>query len=196
MEISVAYGLHELARLRTLSLSQRPYWDRVWITQQILLRLNIVVCYRFQRMKWKELLTCATAVPFHCSIGRSVRGIVSLKQLCARESRSFDLHYLLTFTSQQKGSNPRNKVYAPLGLSHRENEYGDMFEPDYSKSLRKVYDAVLHHYFDSKETQNDKFLEEFLNVLARFLQLKIHPPDSIIIAYHHKERKRAKNGTG
>jgi hypothetical protein len=140
-------------------LSERDYWKRVWIVQEICLARNIRCIYELglnQTMveDWAEMMKkLEMQVPNHAK--------PPLKLYRQREGRHGDsnlLERLLETFSNAKCSELRDKIYAFLGLSHDGEDGG--LTVDYSKSLYELYLEVIEFHCRSEPQLDEPQLDE------------------------------------
>jgi hypothetical protein len=138
----------------------RPWWYRVWVYQEIAVSRNaFFVCGRdmlhwgdwlFATLNWvylskPDVLPLLDAQHRELIITRSLVEVLVSRMLIHRFSkfvggednlRYFDLLYLLEITRHLDATDPRDKIYALLGV----DEVQDIsIDPDYTKSTSEVY---------------------------------------------------------
>jgi len=157
-----------------VALCKRPYWERVWIIQEVLLAQHSIVCCGFQSITWDHFT-------------RTGRLLFYLEEYNARhdwagskKNAVFNqgIDYYLDVSKSSKSSDSRDKVYGLLGLA-RPNLAGERLEPDYSKSNREVYESVLEFL-----VTEDNIYPDIVAHLKRALQLEFDDKsDPITVAF-------------
>jgi hypothetical protein len=135
-------------------LSERDYWKRVSIVQEICLAKNIWCIYELGSKQtvvedWPGMMErFEMQVPNHAKSPLELYG--------QREGRYGDsnlLERLLETFSDAKCSELRDKIYAFLGLSH-DGQDGSL-TVDYSKSLYELYLEVIEFHCRSESLSDD-----------------------------------------
>lgn len=136
-----------------MRLCQRTYFGRLWIFQELVLAKDLIILCGEKRMAWKHLqafLTCVDTlktarlydnVDFRHTYDRPALVLVRLINDYEQEHR-LSLWQLLMRTSEMRCADPRDKVFALLGVA----EGGDTgIEADYTKQMSLVLNEVLKH---------------------------------------------------
>ncbi|KAF4631289.1 hypothetical protein G7Y89_g6842 [Cudoniella acicularis] len=119
-----------------------PYWQRVWIVQEISLARKILVCVGERVVEWKmfiekiktdekegDIVTSTAALPIQLQ-----------RQIDDKYGDGHLLQNLVTNHREKLCKEPRDHIYGFLGLSRD----GHRFPMDYEKSLYEVWkDAVI-----------------------------------------------------
>ncbi|KAL7957221.1 heterokaryon incompatibility domain-containing protein [Trichoderma compactum] len=113
-----------------------PYWDRLWILQEIGRARQLRVCFGNETFSWKRFMNF---VALHNSDGTT--GPLRLERLLREEkyNDSHTLKRLLEEHREAKCSKPRDKVYGLIGLASDAGE----FPIDYKKSLYEVWKDTM-----------------------------------------------------
>ncbi|KAM0252147.1 hypothetical protein ACHAQJ_007844 [Trichoderma viride] len=113
-----------------------PYWDRLWILQEIGRAKRLRVCFGNESSSWEHFMHLIT---LHNSDGTT--GPLRLDRLLRQEkyNDSHTLKRLLEEHREAKCSEPRDKVYGLVGLAS--DAAG--FPMDYSKSLYEVWNDTM-----------------------------------------------------
>src|SRR3569833_1032082 len=150
--------LDNIIRLRCLELvCELPYWNRLWIVQEVLLAKEIRICFGDDgntTVSWDMLAgacSCLDQIPkswvFDCGIGESITRIKEsvpfrLARQRADGTQGWPLHELLKVTQASLCENPRDKIFGLLGIANDAN-INDL-EIDYSKSMHNTcQDTIL-----------------------------------------------------
>lgn len=122
-----------------LALCQRPWFERLWIRQEVVLSQHRadVLCGS-QRMSWENFRTGLSIFSLN------VKGTAGVSQLDlikdTYESSKGDLSYLLSTSRLTKCVDPRDRVYGVLGLiNYDSNYYHKVLRPSYEVSVRDLY---------------------------------------------------------
>ncbi|KAK4076663.1 uncharacterized protein Triagg1_4266 [Trichoderma aggressivum f. europaeum] len=113
-----------------------PYWDRLWILQEIGRARQLRVCFGNKTFSWDHFMHLIT---MHNSDGAT--GPLRLNRLLREEkyNDSHTLKRLLEEHREAKCSEPRDKVYGLIGLASDAGE----FQIDYRKSLYEVWKDTM-----------------------------------------------------
>lgn len=117
-------------------LRTEPYWDRLWIIQEIGRARKLRVCFGNESLSWDQFMQLIT---MHNSDGNT--GPLRLDRLLRLEryGDSHTLKRLLEEHREAKCSEPRDKVYGLIGLAVDAAQ----FPMDYSKSLYDVWKDTM-----------------------------------------------------
>ncbi|KAL6823513.1 heterokaryon incompatibility domain-containing protein [Trichoderma camerunense] len=113
-----------------------PYWNRLWILQEIGRARQLQVCFGNQTFPWDQFMRL---ISMYNSDGAT--GPLRLNRLL-RQEKSNDSHTLkrlLVEHRDAKCSEPRDKVYGLIGLASDAGE----FPIDYKKSLYEVWKDTM-----------------------------------------------------
>ncbi|KAH8744240.1 heterokaryon incompatibility protein-domain-containing protein, partial [Hyaloscypha sp. PMI_1271] len=143
------YGYYEIGLARAASalasLLERPYWRRIWIVQEFLLARTVIVHCGFNHASAEHLRAAGHLYGFGVEAGnrdlwnnRNLKirieespGMRLLERRCDGLQQS--IHDLLKACQGSKSSEPRDKIYALLGLASDMPK--DAITVDYSISL-------------------------------------------------------------
>lgn len=118
-------------------LCKDPYWNRLWVIQEIGRAWRLRVCFGQESLHWEDFMHFLN---MHNSSGSS--GPLKIHRLL-REERYNDSHTLKRLLEEHKDaecSEPRDKVYGLIGLAI--DAAG--FPMDYTKSLHDVWKDTMH----------------------------------------------------
>ena len=141
------------------SLFHRTFWGRIWIFQEVLLAKAVEVSCGDEIMGWKTLdqfhdmliraqreriLKGSAESIFGSNALRLIRNKKSIQQL-KPINMAVALAYLIEATTPMEATDPRDKVYALLGLSERLGLdcKASRLQVDYEKTLPTVVTDVL-----------------------------------------------------
>jgi hypothetical protein len=132
----------------------RPWWSRVWVVQEVVVAQDVVVVWGAEALNWE---VCAAAV--HAAVhysdfvpfdeerfwmpkgGHYRAHAIVWARLRFQHGREVSLFNLLNEFSDHDATDPRDKVYALLGLVV--GDYSGQVEPDYMTSWEVVYGEVV-----------------------------------------------------
>ncbi|RDW87503.1 hypothetical protein BP5796_03197 [Coleophoma crateriformis] len=123
----------------------RPYWQRVWVIQEIGTAENLHVCWGKNVEPWESFFNrIHTAHPPNSEW--------ALKLDRHRQHRFNDSHNLLfnlveTYRDSQC-QDPRDKIYGMMGLAR--DTFNSNLKVDYEKALFEVYGDVINFHYTSK----------------------------------------------
>lgn len=131
-----------------IPLYRRPWWQRIWVIQEVAVatRTAVTVQYGRHTQEWHKLRGSWGAYFFRggledTSLTQSYETISSLKNMIWFGGRAA-LTDLLEQFRYWKATDPRDKIYALIGLSCGS---GSDFQIDYTKPVERVYmDFVIH----------------------------------------------------
>jgi hypothetical protein len=132
----------------------RPWFDRLWIWQEIQLANDkaIIVC-GYEDITWKDFRKAVTCISTKaegssdsselqydlCNVARKVL------RLCFSHLDADFIEMILN-TRNSKCANPRDKVYALMGVMGKSVDKFPMQPPDYEKPVTEVYqETVVQH---------------------------------------------------
>lgn len=140
------------------SLLSRAYWERVWIVQEILMARSIKLICGMKTLKWQKLIRHFHDINYALrSYSRNLPLEVAVSQTPAfdvirlsREylhfpigNKGFSLDELLYTFENLKCQDPRDRIYAPLGLV-KPSQLGELgIEINYSRSPTSIYAQLL-----------------------------------------------------
>ena len=124
----------------------RPWFERLWIQQEIRLATSAIIVCGFQTLPWPAFARASfvlwgrpiddTELGNHGAAFKERRGHVN--SLCTGRVYS-NFPDFLTMTKKCKCTDPRDRVYALLGLL--DDDYGIV--PNYKKSVTEVYQDMF-----------------------------------------------------
>ncbi|PMD33948.1 HET-domain-containing protein [Hyaloscypha variabilis F] len=185
----------------TAKLMTREYWHRVWIVQEIFKARSITIHCGHDTMQWSSLSNFFRYLSMHDwtePIGR--RGTATSKYdylllACAspaisltelRTSQKHCLEDLLKAYKDCHSSDPRDKVYALVGLAQRRmrsksdpvSKGDNWIDVDYSKSTLDIFRTLVALYLDASKFYLDhEGLEviQWMQLLQEVLDLRGSP---------------------
>lgn len=130
------------------SLMNRPWWTRSWVVQEVAVSTNVHVVCGEDVVEWEVFPSAASVVRafseerrfFWEEAGRSMEQIMKYtvtSSFPTREDEDHSLKALLSQTWKKEATDPRDKVFALLGLA--KDAIGWSPRADYSKSVERVY---------------------------------------------------------
>jgi len=143
-----------------------PYWQRLWIVQEICLASEVQLLYGNETCSWDDFWSIMASMdttghnapqhPLTDKVNRVAHAIIhsSARRLALARGRtksreaSYDLWTWVTLCTQSECQDPRDKIYGLLSLANDNHE--DEIEVDYSKSLFEVWEDVLQYYVNRK----------------------------------------------
>lgn len=148
-----------------------PYWDRLWIVQELLLAWEVSFWYRSDTLGWPDLEECRV-------LSASSQLIFIIRAKARKfthqyEALSFDLAFVLKSFAGSKCRDPRDKVYGIMAMVE-ENQRLDV---DYNKSEAQLMVDCVVILFSSRlrsepvhaESSYDSGVQRAVERLARAL---------------------------
>ena len=140
-------------------LLSRPYWQRMWVFQEIVLgRNNVIHCGRLEapwagiqrldqvsgdgRQWWQMQLRQSWIMDLR-------RALFRLSTFCIQRNQARHLTNVLLPTRGLEATNPRDKLFALMGVSG----FGRTLAVDYSRSTRDIYMEFTRNYMEQVEVQ-------------------------------------------
>jgi Heterokaryon incompatibility protein (HET) len=184
-----------------LALFQLPYWQRLWIVQEICLASKITILYDKVSTNWKNVthlrkLLSSKYFPNKFSLPlESTFTSTHKSDLLRCQAFRLDKHrtsshgnllgYLIESFHSSLCTDPRDKVYALIGLA--EDCRNGQLQPNYFKTIFQVYADILYFYTSSRHSRGpSQHTPRFSQILQRALQcdlsagameyqLRLHP---------------------
>jgi hypothetical protein len=143
-------------------LLHRPWWSRVWILQEVALSKRATVYCGSRALDWKHISELVVAIEKSHLIGllhrrdsirdfRKTSVVLNMLQdsilhgyalVAARQEHLYrnplDLYRLLSMADNFDATDPRDKVFALLGLTNPSSQ----LKADYGQSIAKVYTSA------------------------------------------------------
>jgi hypothetical protein len=136
-----------------ICLEQRPYFSRIWIIQELAVSYNNVALFWGQYcLSWEEYFAAAYTFAcfeirkpnIHKPLGAFLELVVPALQLAASDTTT--LITLLEKYRRQESTNPRDKVFALLGIAGSKDISSLGCKVDYSISVVEVYTNLAKSY--------------------------------------------------
>lgn len=147
-------------------LMQRPWFQRVWILQEVARAKRAVVCTGTRVISSRIFAIAPRFI--HITPIAHCQAVLDIMPGTSREhswwSQKRDLYTLLQRFRYSKASDPRDKVYAILGISSDATTTYDL-QPDYTKTTEQVIDDATALLFGLPPC-SFRTMDSFLNNLA------------------------------
>ena len=133
-------------------LLQNPWFKRMWIVQEAALPRRLFFQSGRDRLSWWKLFAVLSDAEFSAQTGHlEILWVLRMTQLRAQiidnGMLDFTLGSLVSMFRDQKSADPRDKVYALVGLVSRMlQNFGEVMGPlkvDYSKSAARVFTDLV-----------------------------------------------------
>ncbi|EJT77271.1 hypothetical protein GGTG_07183 [Gaeumannomyces tritici R3-111a-1] len=128
-------------------LLEDPYWDRLWILQELGRARRILVCLRLHTVPWKEFVALVVGPPSRFDEDIPDRGPIWLDTVIV-QAKYATLEQLLCDHIHAKCSNRLDKIYGLLGLAID----GFRFPVDYRKTRFEVWRDTIRFISETIET--------------------------------------------
>lgn len=150
-------------------LVNNPWFSRMWVMQELVLaRKYPCVCCGVLRISWENLNSVLFSVaarrigqgsaiegPFRAMDEANLLSLSFMYQDLAVSGKTLDFQDLMVATSDRKCKDPRDKVFALLGLAP--DQVRAKISPDYNSSIRTVFQRAMLSALESRG--NLHFLE-------------------------------------
>ncbi|KAK4891941.1 hypothetical protein LTR27_009466 [Elasticomyces elasticus] len=169
----------------------RSYFSRLWIVQEILLSKNIHVYCGDDRVPWKlfeavtRRKTAFWSAATTCSDSFLDQIFMLRDRFTNSQGQGTTLDQLLAGCATRRCSDPRDKVFALLGLIARDHR-GDI-KPDYSMSQRALSLTAVRHCVSIVQ---DREWHSAIRLLVRALQSDENDPMLVMMAKNTVDRVR------
>jgi hypothetical protein len=143
----------------------RQWWSRVWCLQEICVpeRDPVLVCgtkeVAFRR--FTEFFDCINGLEFETDrpavmasllILQNTSCFIIVRRCFQADDLGMDISLLLRFATNLGATDPKDKIYALLGLATRATRSNII--PDYSKPVSQVFAEATHFLLNSKNSLN------------------------------------------
>ena len=127
-----------------------PYWTRVWIIQEIAVGSSVTILCGFQKMDWNSLATVDKISPAFDTIGlRHVNQVRSFRDTY-QDCKRVGLIEAMRKSQAAQSTDPRDKIYALLGLTHDGDDLVPF--PNYKQHISEVLRDFTKAVMKSKRT--------------------------------------------
>ncbi|QDS73445.1 hypothetical protein FKW77_008774 [Venturia effusa] len=139
--------------------TDRPYWYRIWVIQELLLARRLAILCRSRKVNLTPDVTEGIL-----SLGRRFPGPFSLVERILHlrshddQRRLFDM---MLISHQHIASEPEDKVFGLLGLATNEDGVVPSYQVDYNQSAEEIIDSLYKTYLAPGEPVNP--VSEYLN---------------------------------
>lgn len=139
-------------------LLQREWFSRIWVLQEAALARSAMVICGWNEVNSRVFVVIPSLLNIHCGEGEQARldilpGLLRAKSWWA-ESSSKDLVTLLKKFGRSKASDPRDIIYALLGLS-ADSHSSEFLRPNYQISVKETVQRSVAYFM----LQTDYLLE-------------------------------------
>jgi hypothetical protein len=137
--------LQNIAGLAEKEIISRPWFNRVWIFQELVLSRDPWVQCGILRARWADFCSLVLSGPRVQGGGsKRIELLRSMNNMRAGRSGGGLLNMLL----DRRGlgaTDPRDMVFAHMGIAADRNQWGDAVQVDYRKSCAQVYEDVARY---------------------------------------------------
>jgi hypothetical protein len=141
-------GYSETSLKGLSKLLTRSWWERIWIVQEVVVGVEVVITCGSNTIPWSFFRCVSQAIQryeFRSHANAQILRSCDYRKFSAidyfRESKSMTLFSLLRSTRTYKATDPRDKLYALLGLAT--DPEITALEPDYNKPVTVVYQDLV-----------------------------------------------------
>ena len=121
----------------------RPWFERLWVWQEIRAKDDALVMCSNDRISWRDLLSATWALSHHEQSGH-LWGNLSLLLNMGELNVGTGLEECTRMTSRCICADPRDRIFALKSLVS--DDVSDAIKPDYEKSTNEVYRDVVIEY--------------------------------------------------
>ncbi|TVY23751.1 Heterokaryon incompatibility protein 6,OR allele [Lachnellula hyalina] len=148
----------------------QPWFSRAWVVQEVAFAPPVFYIGPFE-IGWKEVAVTATWIGWNVTHPYNTK-LVDVYERAEEifKQRGNYRPYLESLIAgglimYSKATDPRDKIYAFLGLMHESDRKGVLLQPDYSKSVVHVYgDAVRHMIQQNEDDAKYNLTEAFASI--------------------------------
>jgi hypothetical protein len=148
----------------------QPWFSRVWVIQEVAFAPAVFYIGPFE-IGWKEVAVAATWISWNVAHPHE-RELVDIYSRAEeifkqREKNGAYLENIIArgLMMYSNATDPRDKIYAFLGLMHHSDRKGVLLQPDYSKPVVHVYgDAVRHMIQENEDDGAYNLTEAFASI--------------------------------
>ena len=139
-----------------LKMLQRPYFSRAWIVQEVILSQNAIVFCGSRITSYDKLVIACYWIKYS-GLSPSILHLDSMilsawtlrrTRSLGEETRGTRLTNVLGLYRRMKATDPRDKVYALLGIAPSSDTSGIV--PDYSQSVASIYTGVAKYLIEKE----------------------------------------------
>lgn len=152
---------YQVAESGFLFLTELPYWERIWVLQELALPPNAYMIYGSHKFPWEMFTSVRPAIRLHLApcccapeimasnaarsplpdvigtfFGTCIDSMSSFRKKIQNE-RSLDINLMLRFTIPYRATNPLDKVYGILGTV-KESQVDLSLLPDYEVGCEEL----------------------------------------------------------
>jgi hypothetical protein len=163
----------------------RPYWSRIWIIQEVVVATDLILMCgelfiewpMFKKFLYLEggLLEWPPSVEENCV--RLRKSASNILRLAAWSQDGLDLEHVLNLSEASLASDPRDKVYAVLGLVGR--GAGRRIVVDYTQSACAVYCVAIQAIVEDWNVFAETTLQRRLATLLHQMSNAPHLSDQM-----------------
>jgi hypothetical protein len=129
-----------------------PWFDRVWIIQEVAVSRRATVMCGDERVIWEDLVESALLISegkIHYDIEGSGTGNITTIdgfRIQVRDGEEFDLFVLMRLSRPSLATNPQDKVFALLGITEERDR--EAIKPDYNIPVRDLYCRIARYFIE------------------------------------------------
>jgi hypothetical protein len=129
-----------------------PWFDRVWIIQEVAVAKRVTVICGDETVIWEDLVESSLLISeggIHGDIEGSGTGNIATIdgfRIQVRDGEEFDLLVLMRLSRPSLATNPQDKVYALLGTTEEHDR--DVIRPDYKIPVRDLYCRIARYFIE------------------------------------------------
>lgn len=153
--------LHGLPIEPIRKLFQRPWWQRIWVIQEVAHASKVEVLCGYRSMDWAILCQGISILSAFSMSSSNSPGLVPdqrlhsiftnfipIHSICGTREGSQNLLDLLEGTADYKATDPRDKIFALLSLLPEGSDEKRLIVPDYSMDLSHLQISVTRHLLE------------------------------------------------
>ncbi|KAL5323133.1 hypothetical protein ACEPPN_007661 [Leptodophora sp. 'Broadleaf-Isolate-01'] len=154
MEIVHILGYEDPGWLALRRLFERDWFSRVWVIQEAMVAKDLILYWGPETIRWEVIVELVLNLNRFHLLGTKIfqyrstatgHLLIMRVQQC-KERRAVSLHDLLLLSSGHCSTDPRDKIYALLGLIQNSRDYGII--PDYDIAVITLFQNITKGIFE------------------------------------------------
>jgi len=136
------------------SLFSRPWFERLWIQQEIYMAKDATVVCGLSTMPWQLFRRAAYCIVLKSSVRTSLSSswgyLKHVNTIVYNGSGYADLGYTIWRGRHAKCSDQRDRIFGMLSMIHNYDQKRWSTKPTYTKTVRDIYEDVVYSYMAAR----------------------------------------------